>query len=494
MSIELSIHDTCSRKDPLVRINRKVAVVDDDVEMGRLVYDVLTDSGFQVSQYTSAQEALVKFKKELPQVLVTDFKMKEIDGMMFLRKMQQDFPSVVCVMMTAFGSVETAIEAMKAGAFHYIVKPFRNEEMVLLVRRAMEKAALTQENTALRKELHKTFSLDSIIGKSPAMLEVFQTIKLVAPAVANVLIRGESGSGKERVARAVHNSGNRKDKPFVPINCTAIPEQLLESELFGHVKGSFTGAIADKKGLFEEANGGTLFLDEIGDLSPSLQAKLLRVLQDKQIRAVGDTQLRSVDVRVVAATHCDLQTMVAEGKFREDLFYRLNVLPLRVPPLRERPQDIPLLVESFIARFAPQNNSPARGVTPEAMAALMAHPWPGNVRELENVIERAVVLSGHELIEEKDVMGSALAQAKQSIEQIFNDQPTLEKIEERYIKMILSQTHNQKDRAAKILGVNRRTLYRKERVYGLVAADVPEPEEEAERVDSVSPPQDREKF
>ena len=477
-----------------MRINRKVAVVDDDVEMGRLVYDVLTDSGFQVSQYTSAQEALVKFKKELPQVLVTDFKMKEIDGMMFLRKMQQDFPSVVCVMMTAFGSVETAIEAMKAGAFHYIVKPFRNEEMVLLVRRAMEKAALTQENTALRKELHKTFSLDSIIGKSPAVLEVFQTIKLVAPAVANVLIRGESGSGKELVARAVHNSGNRKDKPFVPINCTAIPEQLLESELFGHVKGSFTGAIADKKGLFEEANGGTLFLDEIGDLSPSLQAKLLRVLQDKQIRAVGDTQLRSVDVRVVAATHCDLQTMVAEGKFREDLFYRLNVLPLRVPPLRERPQDIPLLVESFIARFAPQNNSPARGVTPEAMAALMAHPWPGNVRELENVIERAVVLSGHELIEEKDVMGSALAQAKQSIEQIFNDQPTLEKIEERYIKMILSQTHNQKDRAAKILGINRRTLYRKERVYGLVAADVPEPEEEAERVDSVSPPQDREKF
>jgi DNA-binding NtrC family response regulator len=461
-----------------MRLSQKVAVVDDDFEMGQLVADLLTEEGFNVTRYSSAQEALVKFKKELPQVLITDLKMKDVDGMMFLRKMQSDYPSVVCIMMTAFGTIETAIEAMKTGAYHYIIKPFKNDEMVLLVKRAMERANLRRENTVLKRELNKSFSLESIVGKSTAMQEVFETVKRIAPAMANVLIIGESGSGKELVARAIHNSGPRKGKPFIPVNCTAIPEQLLESELFGHVKGSFTGAIADKKGLFEEANGGTIFLDEIGDLNLTLQAKLLRVIQDRQIRPVGDSQLKQVDVRILAATHRDLKTMVAEGKFREDLFYRLNVLPVRVPPLRERPGDIPLLVESFISRFSAQNNSKVSGVTPAAMTALMAHPWPGNVRELENIIERAVVLATNELIDEKDIMGSALVQAKQNIDQLFSDTPTLEQIEERYIKLVLGQTHNQKDKAAKILGINRRTLYRKERVYGLVAADAPEPTDE----------------
>jgi len=461
-----------------MRTNQKVAVVDDDFEMGRLVKDILSEDGFNVTQYSSAQEALVRFKKDLPQVLITDLKMKEIDGMMFLRKVHAEYPNVVCIMMTAFGSIETAIEAMKSGAFHYIIKPFKNEEMVLLTQRAMQTALLSRENTLLRKELKKSFSLESIVGKSPAMHEVFETVKRVAPAMANVLINGESGSGKELVARAIHSSGARKDRPFIPINCTAIPEQLLESELFGHVKGAFTGANADKKGLFEEADGGTLFLDEIGDLNLTLQAKLLRVLQDKQIRPVGGSQLRQIDVRIVAATHRDLKTMVSEGAFREDLFYRLNVLPVRVPALRERTEDIPLLVENFIAKFALQNNSRVHGVTPQAMTALMAHPWPGNVRELENLIERAVVLSAGEQIDEKDIMGTALNQAKKNIEQIFNDNPTLEQIEEKYIKMILGQTCGQKDRAAKILGINRRTLYRKERVYGLVSDDSPEPAEE----------------
>lgn len=461
-----------------MRTNQKVAVVDDDFEMGRLVKDILSEDGFNVTQYSSAQEALVRFKKDLPQVLITDLKMKEIDGMMFLRKVHTEYPNVVCIMMTAFGSIETAIEAMKSGAFHYIIKPFKNEEMVLLTQRAMQTALLSRENTLLRKELKKSFSLESIVGKSPAMHEVFETVKRVAPAMANVLINGESGSGKELVARAIHSSGARKDRPFIPINCTAIPEQLLESELFGHVKGAFTGANADKKGLFEEADGGTLFLDEIGDLNLTLQAKLLRVLQDKQIRPVGGSQLRQIDVRIVAATHRDLKTMVSEGSFREDLFYRLNVLPVRVPALRERTEDIPLLVENFITKFALQNNSRVHGVTPQAMTALMAHPWPGNVRELENLIERAVVLSAGELIDEKDIMGTALNQAKKNIEQIFNDNPTLEQIEEKYIKLILGQTGGQKDRAAKILGINRRTLYRKERVYGLVSDDSPEPAEE----------------
>lgn len=463
-----------------MRLDHKVAVVDDDLEMGRLVADVLTEEGYQVTRYSSAQEALVKFKKELPQVLITDYKMKEIDGLMFLKKMQADYPSVVTIMMTAFGSIETAIEAMKVGAYHYLVKPFKNDELVLLVRRAMERSTLTKENTLLRQELKQTFSLESIIGKSPAIQTVFETIRRVAPASATVLIHGESGSGKELVARAIHSSGPRKGKPFVPVNCTAIPEQLLESELFGHVRGSFTGAVADKKGLFEEANGGTLFLDEIGDLSPTLQAKLLRVLQDKQIRPVGSSELKSVDVRIIAATHRDLKIMVKDGHFREDLFYRLNVLPVNVPPLRDRTQDIPMLVENFISKYASQNASKVNGVTNEAMAALMAHPWPGNVRELENLIERAVVLCLGDKIDAQDVMGSVVEKAKENIEQLFTDTPTLEKIEERYIKIILARMNNQKDKAAKILGINRRTLYRKERLYGLVSAETPEPSEEGD--------------
>lgn len=460
-------------------VKLKVAVVDDDPEMGRVVSDLLSDDSFHVSQYLSASEALTRFKSDLPHILITDHKMKDIDGLMFLRKIQSDYPSVVSIMMTAFGSIETAIEAMKFGAYHYIVKPFKNEEMSLLVRRASEKVSLKEENAKLKNELNKSFSLESIVGKSPSITAVFELIKVVASASANVLITGESGSGKELVAKALHSQSSRKNKSFIAINCTAIPEHLLESELFGHMKGSFTGAIADKKGLFEEANGGTLFLDEIGDMSLQLQAKLLRVLQEKQIRAVGSNQTKNVDVRIVAATHRDLKIMAKDGKFREDLFYRLNVVPIRVPPLRERKEDIPLLVDSFIKKFSLRNNSKIQAATPEAMSILMAHPWPGNVRELENVIERAIVLSPGEFIEKKVVLGSALEEAKQNIEQLHTDRPTLEKLEERYIKLIMSETDNRKDEAARILGVSRRTLYRKERLYGMVADDSPEPPEDS---------------
>lgn len=455
--------------------NQKIAVVDDDLEMGRVVKDLLQEEGYQVSQFSSAGEALVSFKKEIPHVLITDNKMRDIDGLMFLKKVGADHPEIVSIMMTAFGSVETAIEAMKAGAYHYIVKPFKNDEMVLLVNRAMEKVKLKQDNRVLKRELNKTFNLESIIGKSQAMTSVFELIKLVAGASANVLITGESGSGKELVARALHNSGPRKAKAFVPLNCTAIPENLLESELFGHIKGAFTGAISDKKGLFEEADQGTLFLDEIGDLSLALQAKLLRVLQDRQIRPVGGSQLKQIDVRIIAATHRDLRVMVKDGKFREDLFYRLNVVPIRVPALRERTEDIPLLVESFIAKFSAQNHSQVRGIAPDAAAILMAHPWPGNVRELENVIERAMVLSRGQLIEKAVILDSALQEAKNNVEQLHADRPTLEKLEERYIKMILSEVHDSKDEASRVLGISRRTLYRKERAYGWVSDDSDSP-------------------
>lgn len=458
--------------------NFKIAIVDDDAEMGRVVGDLLGEYGYQISVYLSASEALVSFKSDPPDILITDHKMKDIDGLMFLRKVQSDFPTIVSIMMTAFGSIETAIEAMKAGAYHYIVKPFKNEELNLLVRRACEKVTLKNENAFLKKQLTKSFSLDSIIGKSPAITAVFDLIKVVAPAEANILITGETGSGKELVAQALHNGGHRKNKPFIAINCTALPENLLESELFGHVKGSFTGAISDKKGLFEEANGGSLFLDEIGDMSLQLQTKLLRVLQDRQIRPVGGNSFKKIDVRLIAATHRDLKIMVKDGKFREDLFYRLNVVPIVVPPLRDRVEDIPLLVESFIKKFASRNHSKVTSVSNEAMAILMAHPWPGNVRELENVIERAIVLTPGEIIEKKMILGSALEEAQHNIEQLHSDRPTLEKLEERYIKMIMSENNNKKDEAAQILGVSRRTLYRKERIYGLVSEDTPEPADE----------------
>ncbi len=461
-----------------MRLKRKIAVVDDDIEMGRVVKELLIDEGYDVAQFSSVAEALVKFKTDVPQVLITDNKMKDVDGLMFLKKVQSDYPQIVSIMMTAFGSIETAIEAMKLGAFHYIVKPFKNEEMVLLVKRALETAQLKQENKSLKKELQKSFSIDDIIGKSPKMTELFELIKIVSPAAANVLITGESGSGKELVARALHNSGARRSKAFVPLNCTAIPENLLESELFGHVKGSFTGAITDKIGLFEEANGGTLFLDEIGDLSLTLQAKLLRVLQDRQIRPVGGNDLRPVDVRIIAATHRDLKAMVKSGQFREDLFYRLNVVPMRVPPLRERPDDIPLLVQHYIEKYGPRNNSRVKEISSDALALLMAHPWPGNVRELENVIERAIILSPGEKIEKSMIFESALSEAKQNIESLHSDRPTLEKLEERYIKLIMGETGQRKDEAAQILGISRRTLYRKERAYGMISDETPEPIED----------------
>jgi two-component system, NtrC family, response regulator HydG len=454
-----------------------IAIVDDDREMGRLVKDIIESEGWVAEQFTSAAEALLRFKKGTPQVLITDLKMKDVDGMMLLRKVQTDFPNVVSLMMTAFGSIETAIEAMKAGAFHYIIKPFRNDELVLITRRAVEQARLTKDNKVLRQELKKTFAVDDIIGKSVAMQEVFTLIRQVAPVMANILISGESGTGKEIIARAIHNSGPRRNKPFIAINVTAIPEALLESELFGHVKGSFTGAVSDKRGLFQEAAGGTLFLDEIGDMSLPLQAKLLRVIQEKELRPVGGNSSVPFTARIITATHRDLKMMSTEGRFREDLFYRLNVIPIRIPPLRERPSDIPLLVEYFMSKFVALNGASEKTISPEAVGRLMSHPWPGNVRELENVIERAVVLSNHKIIDVSEIMDGAQAEAQQSMQQVFDENPTLEKMEERYIKLILGQAHYRKEEAAKILGISRRTLYRKERSYGLISEETDEPEE-----------------
>ncbi len=447
-------------------MNSRVAVVDNDAESRSAVKAILSRENISVDEYSCASEALIHFKSECPDLLITCHKMKNIDGFMLLKKMKDDYPDVLTIIITSSTSIESATHAMELGAFNYIARPVNDEQLLLLAKRALEKARLKNENKNLREQLGKSFNLDPMIGKSPAMFSVFELIKLVASASANVLITGESGTGKELVARALHYSGIRKEKSFIPINCTAIPEQLLESELFGHMKGSFTGAINNKIGLFEEAEGGTLFLDEIGDLSLSLQAKLLRVIQDKQVRAVGGNELKQIDVRIVSASNQDLRVLVHEGKFREDLFYRLNVVPIKVPPLRDRMADIPILVQSFIKKFAAQNHSRVKGIAADALAILMGYSWPGNVRELENVIERAMVLSPGEQIEKNIIIDSALEETKQSVKELLVDRPTLERLEERYIKLVLKETHNKKDEAAQILGVSRRTLYRKEQLYG----------------------------
>jgi two-component system response regulator HydG len=378
--------------------------------------------------------------------------------------------------MTAFGSIETAIEAMRRGAFHYVVKPLKLAEMGVNVERAMDHRKLQRDNTALRQAVKKSWGMGTLIGKSAGMKSVFDLVGRVSQVTANVFITGESGTGKEMVARAIHESGPRAQKPFVAINCTAIPETLLESELFGHAKGSFTGAIQRKRGLFEEAQGGTLFLDEIGDMNVALQSKLLRVIQEKKVRAVGENMARDVDVRIIAATHKDLKAAIRDGRFREDLFYRLSVIPIVIPPLRQRPDDIPLLADHFLKKYAATNNVKVKGFTKRATAKLSKMRWEGNVRELENLIERATVLCAGALIDEADIPTPETATAEQFFASATGDFPTIEQLERRYMEVVLEKTAGRKDKAAQILGINRRTLYRKEREYGFVPADAPEEE------------------
>jgi DNA-binding NtrC family response regulator len=373
-------------------------------------------------------------------------------------------PETPVVLMTAFGSIDSAVEAMRAGAFDYITKPFEPEAVLLTVERALEHRALEEENRRLRAAVDQTSSFGDLIGSSRAMREIFALIRKVAHGRSSVLISGESGTGKEVVARTVHFHGTRSDKPFIPINCTAIPEGLLESELFGHVRGAFTGAHTSKRGLFEKANGGTLFLDEIGDMGPGVQSKLLRVLQDQEIRPVGGTQTVKVDVRIIAATNKDLETEIEEGRFREDLYYRLNVIPIHIPPLRERPEDVPALVDAFVRRHS---GGRRRSIAPEALERLKGCVWKGNARELENVIERALALSesaeigledlpfgsigGSEPVDPSDALLRSAAERRL----------TLRELEERYIDQILRLTGGNKVQAAKILGIDRKTLYRR---------------------------------
>lgn len=384
----------------------KILVVDDERGMREFLIIMLQKEGYEATPAGSGKEALDYIAQKFYDIVITDIKMPNITGIDVLKTVKESSPETLVIMITAYASTETAMEAMKIGAYDYITKPFKVEEIKLILRNALEKRRLREENLILKRKIQEWTTsglIGGIVGRSQSIVKIIELIVKIADTPSNVLITGESGTGKELVARAIHNYSFRKERPFFAINCSAIPEGLLESELFGHIKGAFTGAIASKEGIFEVANGGTLFLDEIGDIPPSFQVKLLRILEEKTLKRVGGNQEIKVDVRIVAATNRDLKKALAEGTFREDLFYRLDVIPIEMPSLRERKEDIPLLVEYFLSKFSRILGREVKGVSPEAMQRLIDHPWKGNVRELENVIERAVTLGSSPVIELRNI-------------------------------------------------------------------------------------------
>ncbi|MDE3019274.1 MAG: sigma-54-dependent Fis family transcriptional regulator [Nitrospirota bacterium] len=440
-----------------------ILIVDDEPDMRALLKDVLEERGHRVQVASNGREALKKLAEEEYSVVLTDLRMKEMQGIELLAEIKRTHPDINVILMTAFGSVESAIEAMKQGAYDYLTKPVKTEELVLVMEKALREAALRREVGRLRREVHKEYSFHQILGKSKPMQQVFDLIRRVADSPTNVLITGESGTGKELVAKAIHYNSERRDAPFVPVNCAAIPEALLESELFGHMKGAFTDAKGDKRGLFEEAQKGTLFLDEISELPLMLQAKILRAIQEREIRRVGATRSMPVDVRIIAATNLHLAEEVKAKRFREDLYYRLNVIEIHLPPLRERREDIPMLVEAFLKKCAEASHKNLRGMNETALALLMDYTWPGNVRELENVIERAVTLARGEKIVPDDlppaIQGARGDRAviDEAAERIL----PLADVEKEYILRILEKTGGNKYQAAQTLGIDRKTLYRK---------------------------------
>ncbi|MFH1808174.1 MAG: sigma-54 dependent transcriptional regulator [Pseudomonadota bacterium] len=444
----------------------RILVVDDHVEMARLLADQLRDLGYQVEVAGGGRAALEQAERALPDVVITDLRMEGADGFDVLAGIHRLDPGIPVLLMTAFGAIDTAIEAMRLGAFHYLTKPFRLDEVQVFVERAVDSRRQRDAHLALQRLTGDRARLEGMIGTSAAMASLSTLVERVAQASAPVLVRGESGSGKELVARAIHFSGPRRDRPFVALNCTALPETLLESELFGHHKGAFTGAASARRGLFVEADGGSLFLDEIGDMPLELQAKLLRVLERGEIRAVGADSERRVDVRIIAATHQDLEARVGEQRFRADLFYRLNVVPVTVPPLRQRSDDIPQLVDHFVARARQANpGSSVRGLKPEVLDAMLAYAWPGNVRELENLVTRLVIVCAGEQVENKDLAQHAPALLEDcfSVLRPRSQLVPLKQVQAEYIAWVIRQCGGNKTRAAEILGIDVSTIHRRER-------------------------------
>ncbi|APG27140.1 transcriptional regulator [Syntrophotalea acetylenivorans] len=445
-----------------------ILVVDDDTTHRTMLKAHLGGEGYEIVEADDGDVAIHLAREREIDLVLLDLKMKRVGGTEALEAIQKAKPTLPIIIITAFSSVENAVESMKKGAYDYVTKPVDASELALTVERALSFERLQQENAALKERLGAKFDFGNIIGTSRPMRDLFETLALVAPSDATVLITGESGTGKELVANAVHQNSPRGGGPFVKVNCAALHENLLESELFGHEKGAFTGAAEQRKGRFELAHKGTLFLDEIGDMSPTTQAKILRVLQEGEFERLGGTKTIKVDVRLIAATHKDLHQMVEEGSFRQDLFFRLSVVPLEIPPLRERTDDIPTLAGHFLEKYSAKNRKDIRGLHPEALDALLAYAWPGNIRELENTMERAVILCLGEQIALRE-LPVLIREVAGSTERPFALRPghTLKEMEKDLIRATLAQTNGNRSRAAEILGISRQTLQNKLRVYGL---------------------------
>jgi DNA-binding NtrC family response regulator len=442
----------------------KILVVDDEASIREMLRKGLIQrEGFCVEVAQNGAEATEKIEKDVFDLVLTDLKMPEVDGLELLNTIKGTRPEIMVIMMTAYGSVETAVDAMKMGADDYITKPIDFDDLFIRISKVRKESTLAKENRLLRMEVKKKFEFNNIIGKSKKMQEVFSLITKVAPSNSTVVIYGGSGTGKELIAKAIHYNSPRTDRSFIPFNCGAIPETLVESELFGHTRGAFTGAVQAKKGLFEEANGGTLFLDEISTILPSVQVKLLRVLQEKEMMKVGSTERTKIDVRMIAATNVDLEAATKNGKFREDLFYRLHVFPIFLPDLKDRKEDIPLLAYHFLERCSKEAKKEIKGISKEAMKLLLDYHWPGNVRELENAIERGVIMADQDYLVPNDFPKDLMEGFSEMIKRGVRERKTLYHIKSEYIREILKEVDGNKRIAAEILKVNPRTLYRFEK-------------------------------
>ncbi|MGC8684942.1 MAG: sigma-54-dependent transcriptional regulator [bacterium] len=441
-----------------------IMIVDDEEIVRTSLSSWLLEDGYDVISLESGRKALEALKTSNCDLMLVDLKMPEMDGLELMREVKKIMPELPIIIMTAYATVDTAVRAIKEGAYDYLMKPFDPEEMSITIKKIIKQKMLEQENIYLKKELAKQFQFHQLYSKNKKMQEIFELIKTVAKTDVTVLIHGETGTGKELIARAIHAESLRKDKPFIPVSCASLTETLLESELFGHEKGAFTGASTMRKGMFEMADKGTIFLDEIGDISPKLQMDLLRVLETKEIVRIGSSLPISVDVRIIAATNKDLRKGIENGSFREDLYYRLNVITIEIPPLRERPEDIPLLVEHIIERVNIETGKSVKKISEDAMALLMQYKWPGNIRELKNVIERSVVLAKDNIITVNEIgpcVGRAIREA---------DAPkdlTLESIEKHHIAKVLKDNNWNITTSAQILGIDRTTLYNKIKKYNL---------------------------
>jgi DNA-binding NtrC family response regulator len=436
-----------------------ILIVEDEAKMRRLLELNLGDDGFTTLSAEDAETGLKLLRENPVDLVLTDLNLPGMNGLEFLHSVKHQNAALPVVVMTAFGSVETAVEAMKAGASDYVLKPFSLTEMRMVIRKELDVRNLREENRSLREALGKRYSHPNIVARSPKMQEVLATVERVAPTNSTVLLGGESGVGKDLIARAIHEKSRRATGPFLKINSTAIPENLLESELFGFEKGAFTGAVASKPGKFELADKGTLFLDEIGDVPPLTQVKLLRVLQEREFERLGGTRLVKVDVRLIAATNKDLREALEQGTFREDLYYRLNVVPIDIAPLRERKQDIPDLVNLFVSRFTGESGKPVEGITPEAMRILVNYHWPGNVRELQNIVERACALAKGNVLDPSDIhLDTRPAKASNGLVGFLPDGMTLEQWEDEMVQEALRRANGNKSQAARLLGLSRNAL------------------------------------